>query len=66
MEIKIGDSVLVTTSTLRDDLAGQILKVIRIHSSDDLDKYPLVVESKYGTTRWANGILATELIKALA
>lgn len=61
MEIKVGDWILVTNSTLYGDLKGKILEVEFVGGADI---YPYRV--RYGTiTRWADGVLATDLIKAL-
>lgn len=64
-EIKVGDYILVTDGTFVAKIHDFIGKVLRVTNVDQCgDSYPFqATDGK--TERWVNGIIPTELIKAL-
>ncbi len=60
--LKVGDWLLVTISTLQNDLTGQILEIEEVEKEDTYYTYRVKWKT---TTRWVNGVAPTELSKAL-
>jgi hypothetical protein len=64
-EVKVGDWIYITHSTLNNSLRGQIMRVIRIDETDPEYKYAVQQGEWSSDYRWANGIILTPLLEAL-
>lgn len=61
--LKVGDWVVVTSSTIDNLIAGKILQIVKVDANPNTAyTYLLKVENR---TQWGNGIAPSELIKAL-